>query len=207
MVACCSRPRSRRSPDASVRPAPVGDDHPVRCGRRRRLRRRPTTRSPPRRARATTGSWSAARPARPRRSPTTRSSGCSLPSSRRSTSRSSPARSVHDTAHSVELTKQAAKLGVHGILSLCPYYSRPLAGRHRGPLPCHRRRVRPAPDHLRHPRPNRSQGRNRPPGPARARGAEHRRRQGRRREPVRDGQAARGDAPDRFRGATPGTTA
>jgi 4-hydroxy-tetrahydrodipicolinate synthase len=30
-----------------------------------------------------------------------------------------------DTAHSVELTKQAAKLGVHGILSLCPYYSRP----------------------------------------------------------------------------------
>ena len=31
----------------------------------------------------------------------------------------------YDTAHSVELTQQAAKLGVHGILSLCPFYSRP----------------------------------------------------------------------------------
>jgi len=31
----------------------------------------------------------------------------------------------YDTAHSIELTKQAAKLGVHGILSLCPFYSRP----------------------------------------------------------------------------------
>ena len=30
-----------------------------------------------------------------------------------------------DTAHSAELSQQAAKLGVHGILSLCPYYSRP----------------------------------------------------------------------------------
>lgn len=30
-----------------------------------------------------------------------------------------------DTAHSVDLTRQAAKLGVHGILSLCPFYSRP----------------------------------------------------------------------------------
>lgn len=31
----------------------------------------------------------------------------------------------NDTAHSAELSRQAAKLGVHGILSLCPYYSRP----------------------------------------------------------------------------------
>ena len=31
----------------------------------------------------------------------------------------------YNTAHSVELSKQAAKLGVHGILSLCPFYSRP----------------------------------------------------------------------------------
>jgi 4-hydroxy-tetrahydrodipicolinate synthase len=31
----------------------------------------------------------------------------------------------YDTAHSVDLTRQAAALGVHGILSLCPFYSRP----------------------------------------------------------------------------------
>jgi 4-hydroxy-tetrahydrodipicolinate synthase len=31
----------------------------------------------------------------------------------------------YDTAHSVSLTQQAAKLGVGGILSLCPFYSRP----------------------------------------------------------------------------------
>ncbi len=31
----------------------------------------------------------------------------------------------NDTAHSAELSRQAAKLGAHGILSLCPYYSRP----------------------------------------------------------------------------------
>ena len=31
----------------------------------------------------------------------------------------------YDTAHSVDLSQQAAKLGVHGILSLCPFYSRP----------------------------------------------------------------------------------
>lgn len=31
----------------------------------------------------------------------------------------------NDTAHSVELTRQAAALGVAGILSLCPYYNRP----------------------------------------------------------------------------------
>ncbi|MEZ5298801.1 MAG: 4-hydroxy-tetrahydrodipicolinate synthase [Ilumatobacteraceae bacterium] len=31
----------------------------------------------------------------------------------------------YNTAHSVELSKQAAKLGVHGVLSLCPFYSRP----------------------------------------------------------------------------------
>lgn len=30
-----------------------------------------------------------------------------------------------DTAHSIELTRRAAELGVHGILTLCPYYSRP----------------------------------------------------------------------------------
>ena len=30
-----------------------------------------------------------------------------------------------DTAHSIDLSRQAAALGVHGILSLCPYYSRP----------------------------------------------------------------------------------
>jgi 4-hydroxy-tetrahydrodipicolinate synthase len=30
-----------------------------------------------------------------------------------------------DTAHSVELSKQAASLGVAAILSLCPYYNRP----------------------------------------------------------------------------------
>jgi 4-hydroxy-tetrahydrodipicolinate synthase len=31
----------------------------------------------------------------------------------------------NDTAHSVHLTQQAAKLGVHGVLALCPYYNRP----------------------------------------------------------------------------------
>jgi 4-hydroxy-tetrahydrodipicolinate synthase len=32
---------------------------------------------------------------------------------------------TYDTAHSIHLTQQAAKLGVHGVLSLCPFYSRP----------------------------------------------------------------------------------
>lgn len=31
----------------------------------------------------------------------------------------------NDTAHSIELSRRAAALGVHGILTLCPYYSRP----------------------------------------------------------------------------------
>jgi 4-hydroxy-tetrahydrodipicolinate synthase len=31
----------------------------------------------------------------------------------------------YDTRHSIELTKRAADVGVHGILSLCPFYSRP----------------------------------------------------------------------------------
>lgn len=31
----------------------------------------------------------------------------------------------YDTAHSVELSRRAAGLGVHGILSLCPFYNRP----------------------------------------------------------------------------------
>ncbi|MFZ8821214.1 MAG: 4-hydroxy-tetrahydrodipicolinate synthase [Ilumatobacteraceae bacterium] len=31
----------------------------------------------------------------------------------------------NDTAHSVELSLRAKALGVHGILSLCPYYNRP----------------------------------------------------------------------------------
>ncbi len=31
----------------------------------------------------------------------------------------------YNTAHSIDLSQQAAKLGVHGILSLCPFYSRP----------------------------------------------------------------------------------
>lgn len=31
----------------------------------------------------------------------------------------------YDTAHSIALTARAAQLGVHGILSLCPFYSRP----------------------------------------------------------------------------------
>ena len=31
----------------------------------------------------------------------------------------------YDTAHSIELSQRAAKLGVHAILSLCPFYSRP----------------------------------------------------------------------------------
>lgn len=31
----------------------------------------------------------------------------------------------NDTAHSAELSRQAAKLGAQGILSLCPYYNRP----------------------------------------------------------------------------------
>ncbi len=30
-----------------------------------------------------------------------------------------------DTVHSIELSQRAAALGVHGILTLCPYYSRP----------------------------------------------------------------------------------
>lgn len=31
----------------------------------------------------------------------------------------------YNTAHSIELSRRAAQLGVHGILSLCPFYSRP----------------------------------------------------------------------------------
>ncbi len=31
----------------------------------------------------------------------------------------------YNTEHSIELTKQAAKAGVHGVLSLCPFYNRP----------------------------------------------------------------------------------
>lgn len=31
----------------------------------------------------------------------------------------------NDTAHSVHLTKEASKLGVAGVLALCPYYNRP----------------------------------------------------------------------------------
>jgi len=31
----------------------------------------------------------------------------------------------YDTAHSIELSKRAADVGVEGILSLCPFYSRP----------------------------------------------------------------------------------
>jgi 4-hydroxy-tetrahydrodipicolinate synthase len=31
----------------------------------------------------------------------------------------------YNTAHSIELSRQAAQLGVHGILTLCPFYSRP----------------------------------------------------------------------------------
>src|SRR5262245_1011517 len=32
---------------------------------------------------------------------------------------------TNDTAHSVHLTEQATKLGVAGVLALCPYYNRP----------------------------------------------------------------------------------
>ena len=32
---------------------------------------------------------------------------------------------TNDTAHSVHLTAEASKLGVAGILALCPYYNRP----------------------------------------------------------------------------------
>lgn len=32
---------------------------------------------------------------------------------------------TNDTAHSIQLTKEASKLGVAGILALCPYYNRP----------------------------------------------------------------------------------
>ena len=31
----------------------------------------------------------------------------------------------YNTAHSIELSQQAAKVGVHGILTLCPFYNRP----------------------------------------------------------------------------------
>lgn len=31
----------------------------------------------------------------------------------------------NDTTHSIELTRRAADVGVHGILTLCPYYNRP----------------------------------------------------------------------------------
>jgi 4-hydroxy-tetrahydrodipicolinate synthase len=32
---------------------------------------------------------------------------------------------TNDTAHSIHMTKEAAKLGVAGILAVCPYYNRP----------------------------------------------------------------------------------
>ena len=32
---------------------------------------------------------------------------------------------TNDTAHSIHMTKEATKLGVAGILAVCPYYNRP----------------------------------------------------------------------------------
>src|SRR5919106_5665103 len=46
---------------------------------------------------------------------------------------------TYDTAHSVHLTAEASKLGVAGVLALCPYYNRPsqagIEGHLRGPPP------------------------------------------------------------------------
>ena len=50
----------------------------------------------------------------------------------------------NDTAHSVHLTTEASKLGVAGILALCPVLQPAVAGRHRGAPPGHGRRHRPA---------------------------------------------------------------
>ena len=71
----------------------------------------------------------------------------------------------NDTAHSAHLTAEASKLGVAGILALCPYYNRPSqAGieAHLRASPSHR----PARADLRHPDPHRTQDRHRRAGRA-----------------------------------------
>ena len=53
--------------------------------------------------------------------------------------------STNDTAHSVELTRQATEAGVAGILAVTPYYSRPPQAGLDGPLPGRRRGHRACP--------------------------------------------------------------
>ena len=74
-----------------------------------------------------------------------------------------------------------------------PVLQPPVAGRHRGPPAGRRRGHRPAGHHLRHPGADRAQDLDAAAGPARPRGRQHRRREGRRRQPGRDGP------PDRCR--------
>ena len=65
----------------------------------------------------------------------------------------------NDTAHSVELTRQAAGCGVAGVLVVTPYYNRPSQAGIEAPFPRRRRRQRPADVDLRHPGAHRPQGR------------------------------------------------
>ena len=94
---------------------------------------------------------------------------------------------TNDTRHAAELTAQAAAAGIDAVLVVTPYYNRPSqAG-----LEAHFRHVaggdRPAGDALRHPDPHRPQDLHRGAAAPGQRGAQHRRRQGRRRRSRRVG--------------------
>ena len=96
---------------------------------------------------------------------------------------------TNDTAHSVHLTAEASKLGVAGILALCPYYNRPSQAGIEGHLRAIAEATDLPVDHLRHPGPHRAQDRRRALLVRLAHEVrQHRRRQGRRRQPGRDGR-------------------
>ena len=83
---------------------------------------------------------------------------------------------TNDTAHSVHLTSEASKLGVAGVLAVCPYYNRPSqAG-----IEAHLRAIAAATDlpvhGLRHPGPHRPQDHDGDAAAAGPRGRQHRRR-------------------------------
>ena len=84
---------------------------------------------------------------------------------------------TYDTHHSVALTRSALATGVDAIMAVTPYYSKPPAGGHRGPLRRDRRGRRRAPgDHLQHPAAGHREPRARRAGRAR-RDPQRRRRQ------------------------------
>ena len=60
---------------------------------------------------------------------------------------------TNDTAHSVQMTKEAKAVGVDGVLAVTPYYNRPSPAGLSAHFRADRRGLRPAGDALRHPRP------------------------------------------------------